>query len=293
MKIKKAFSLIELSIVILIVGIIIAGVTQSSRLVTRFKTSSANSLTDSSPVSGISGLVLWLETTKKESFDSSIDPSSSSNNAAINWYDNNPQSSKVLVTRGGTTNHAVLVENSPINSLPTLRFNGSSSFYTMPPVLSSATSNLTIYCVGMSFDTALVRNTIFGQFNSATGDTNHFLTLGIGNIIQYDEFNPSGGAATSAASTVSSNVPFIVSVVRSNRVPRIYRNGTLLVTGAAETYSGAEPISAEIGRRGGTINAHYFNGHIGEVIVFDRALTTEERTAIDSYLSKKWDIKLN
>ncbi len=34
---KKAFSLIELSIVILIIGILVAGVTQSSRLVLAMK----------------------------------------------------------------------------------------------------------------------------------------------------------------------------------------------------------------------------------------------------------------
>lgn len=293
MKIKKAFSLIELSIVILIVGIIIAGVTQSSRLVAQFKTSSANSLTNSSPVNGISDLVLWLETTKKESFDANVDPASSTNNVAINWYDNNPQSTKVLVTRGGATNHAVLVENSPINSLPTLRFNGSSSFYTMLPIFSSSESNLTIYCVGMSVNTSTVRNTIFGQYNSANSDTNHFFSINNTSTIIYDEFMPSSGATISAASTVPSNVPFIVSVVRRNRVPTIYMNGAFIITGPAEIYSGSEPDSAEIGRRGGTINSHYFNGFIGEIIIFDRALTTEERTAIDRYLSKKWNIKLN
>lgn len=38
---KKAFSLIELSIVILIIGILVTGVTQSSRLVRQMKIASA------------------------------------------------------------------------------------------------------------------------------------------------------------------------------------------------------------------------------------------------------------
>ncbi len=46
--IKTAFSLIELSIVILIVGIIIAGITQSSRLVELYRISSAKTQTQSS-----------------------------------------------------------------------------------------------------------------------------------------------------------------------------------------------------------------------------------------------------
>ena len=65
---KKAFSLIELSIVLLIIGILIAGVTQSSRLIEQFKLTSARSKTKSSPVNSITGLSMWLETTAIESF---------------------------------------------------------------------------------------------------------------------------------------------------------------------------------------------------------------------------------
>jgi len=49
-KIKTAFSLIELSIVILIIGILVAGVTQSSRLVRAIKLQTARSITNSSSI---------------------------------------------------------------------------------------------------------------------------------------------------------------------------------------------------------------------------------------------------
>lgn len=52
---KSAFSLIELSIVILIVGILIAGVTQSSRMVGKSRIKTAKTLTQSSPVGSIKG----------------------------------------------------------------------------------------------------------------------------------------------------------------------------------------------------------------------------------------------
>jgi prepilin-type N-terminal cleavage/methylation domain-containing protein len=44
-KLLKAFSLIELSIVILIIGIVVAGVTQSSRLVRQMRLASVKSMT--------------------------------------------------------------------------------------------------------------------------------------------------------------------------------------------------------------------------------------------------------
>ena len=59
---KKAFSLIELSIVILIIGILVAGVTQSSRLVSRMKQISVRSMTLNSPISSIKDLYAWYET---------------------------------------------------------------------------------------------------------------------------------------------------------------------------------------------------------------------------------------
>ena len=163
MKIKKAFSLIELSIVILIIGILIAGVIQASNLLSKFRISSANTLTESSPVNGIYGLVLWLETTKKESFDDSVDPSGSANKVE-NWYNINPQSYKTVATQSSAGSRAILVDKSPLNYLPALKFNGTSNFYTMSPVLTSSNPNLTIFAVGV-FLQASIRNAIFGQYS--------------------------------------------------------------------------------------------------------------------------------
>ena len=64
---KKAFSPIELSIVILIIGILIAGVTQSSRLIRQAKLKTAQTLT-----SGADGVTTWYD----------INPQSSSKNNA-------------------------------------------------------------------------------------------------------------------------------------------------------------------------------------------------------------------
>jgi type II secretory pathway pseudopilin PulG len=58
-----AFSLIELSIVVLIIGILIAGITQGSRLIQQSKIKTAQNQTTNSPVNSIPDLNLWLETT--------------------------------------------------------------------------------------------------------------------------------------------------------------------------------------------------------------------------------------
>ena len=65
---RLAFSLIELSIVILIISILVAGVTQSSRLVRMMRLSSAVQITNSSDVNSINDIVFWLEPTKDFAF---------------------------------------------------------------------------------------------------------------------------------------------------------------------------------------------------------------------------------
>jgi prepilin-type N-terminal cleavage/methylation domain-containing protein len=119
---KKAFSLIELSIVIVIVGIIIAGVTQSSKLLNKAALISAQTLTKSSPVAGIENLVLWLEPTLNESFGSNSLPDDSS--AVASWHDINPQTSfKNNAQQTVSDNKPLFIDNC-INSLPCIRFDG-------------------------------------------------------------------------------------------------------------------------------------------------------------------------
>jgi prepilin-type N-terminal cleavage/methylation domain-containing protein len=70
---NKAFSLVELAVVILIIGILVAAVSQGGKLVTKSKISAAKSKTASSPLLNNLDMVdLWLETSTSASFDDSI-----------------------------------------------------------------------------------------------------------------------------------------------------------------------------------------------------------------------------
>ena len=44
---------------------------------------------------------------------------------------------------------------------------------------------------------------------------------------------------------------------------------------------------------GDIVNGIYFNGYVGEIIIFDRVLKAEERTSVTSYLAKKWSVVVN
>lgn len=84
---KKAFSLIELSIVILIIGILIAGVTQGSRLVGAMRLASAKALTQSSPIASMRNLHSWYEATSEGSF---LEAETEDSTALTIWKDIGP-----------------------------------------------------------------------------------------------------------------------------------------------------------------------------------------------------------
>jgi prepilin-type N-terminal cleavage/methylation domain-containing protein len=144
MKKNSAFSLIEISIVILVIGILIAGITQSSRLVKESGLMSARSLTQSSPVSGIKDLMSWHETSLKTSFDSNaqIDGSTIST-----WYDNGKQST--------TQNNAIQIgvdDLKPLfkeyifdGAIPAVRFDGSNDYLSISREISEDFTIITVF----------------------------------------------------------------------------------------------------------------------------------------------------
>ena len=133
MKKNKAFSLVELSVVILIIGILIAGVTQSGRLIRQIKLSTARSLTSSSDVASIRDVTAWFESTTAGVFtdiNGNTDIDDKSKLRA--WRDVNPQKSisdKPIMTNGtavdGSSNNTepkYII--SGINGLPSVYFDG-------------------------------------------------------------------------------------------------------------------------------------------------------------------------
>ncbi len=106
---SKAFSLIELSIVILVIGVLIAGVIQGANMVKKSQLQTARNLTTSSPVSGVKDLMLWYET----SLESSFKTTEAADNTQISvWYDNNKQSmAKNNATQATSTNQPKFIEN--------------------------------------------------------------------------------------------------------------------------------------------------------------------------------------
>ncbi len=284
-KSKKAFSLIELSIVILIIGIIIAGVTQSSRLIARFYLQSARSLTQSSPVSSISDIVLWVETTLEGSF---IDNQAQDQARVSIWYDFNLQGRKNNPSSPDSVYYPTYIE-SCINSLPCLRMQ--SSFF-----IFDATK-----LIGIPYTVIIVeqrRGSDSSSYfiGSTAGGSDQGLILGYRSdtAITFATYANDYDATVSAYSTPT---PVIHVFSYTGATRTYYKNGasvTLNDLGGGTNI--AAPLAAyATGLIGAFIpaDAYYYNGDIGEVIIFAKSLKVEERKSIESYLSRKWRVTLS
>lgn len=281
---RQAFSLIELSIVILIIGILVAGVTQSSRLVRAIKLQSARSITLSSPVNSINNLIAWYETTSEKA----IDENEKQNNTEISrWFDINATSTlKNDAVQNNFVNRAKYIENA-INGLPVVRFDGVDDFFDFNGQILVGT-NYTIFIVEQrrtNNDTWFFGGTSFGY--------NMCLHLGYfngGTSIRHGHFAEDYDCANCFA-TYTTPIPRIhIFRFSMTEGKRYYLNSTSI---ASQNASQRNPLvsfnSAYIGKFGsGNLNAD-----IGEIIIFVSALNTEEMQSIIQYLGKKWAIKIN
>lgn len=84
----KAFSLVEISVVIVIIGILLVGISKSIDLYQDFKILNAKKITQNSIVPRINNLALWLETTSESSFSTT---NIKENDPIIEWRDINPR----------------------------------------------------------------------------------------------------------------------------------------------------------------------------------------------------------
>jgi prepilin-type N-terminal cleavage/methylation domain-containing protein len=120
-KYQKAFSLVELSMVILIIGILIAGVSQGIDLYEDFRINTAKTLTLNSRAGRVPDLVSWIETSMIDSFN---DAEEKDGLTLSNWYDINPMTVPNLkknFTQATAGSRPYYIKNVS-NGLPAVKF---------------------------------------------------------------------------------------------------------------------------------------------------------------------------
>jgi len=304
-KSRSAFSLIELSIVILIIGILIAGVSQSSRLVAKSRFSNARSLTQSASVASIKNLSLWIETTSEDSF---LDAEVEGDATVSTWNDINPQSSlKSNFAQSTDADKPLYTLNSAgnVSSLPTLKF--SSTDFMTSTNFGNILDSSSVFMVMKTPTTLTEGAPIFDKRTSGAADSTINIAVNLGSATTGWQYcDKTACHAPASGASISTGTPYVVSITytytpsQTNKsTAKFYKNGTIINAAVTSTTSTGPNTSATgslmIGKADKSAPAFFGTtaaGYIGELIIFDRALKDEERKSIEGYLGKKWGISV-
>jgi prepilin-type N-terminal cleavage/methylation domain-containing protein len=290
---KKAFSLVEISIVILVIGILIAGISKGVDLVYDMRLATARALTDKAPMFGIENLELWLETTSENSLATGT--GTSFTNVANppdkkeigRWNDINP-----TLINPNNKNHAVqgTLDNQPlyiqdgINGLPALLFDGSNDFFSYNGNFL-VNSDYTIFIVEARTSS---KNDNFFLAGSLSSQHNNLIIGYYGNVITHSNYN--SYRIDNSIPSYTYPIPRVHSFSFGKNFGKAsYINGGQKLTDASQKIPLASYTKSSIGNAYGSI---FYKGYIAEIIMFSKDLNDADRKLIEEYLIEKWRIKL-
>jgi prepilin-type N-terminal cleavage/methylation domain-containing protein len=284
---KLGFSLLELSISLIIISALMGAVLKGSELIGQAKLAAAGQKTANSPVFKINGLVLWLETSLSNSFLTSEMIDGGKISAWNDMSSSNPQLIN-NATQSVEANKPTYI-NDGINGLPSLQFNGT------PDV--SGNANFSYFQLTDGATLSLFGGNVFTAFivyNIDTAGTHYFIGHKDGDTrwrIYQDGFQSSQATGTF---TVASNIQTsnIISVIGSDSLVYQYQNGTAHGTIAKTSGSYLEDNAIWIG---GTQDGGIYSldGMMSEIILFNRNLSDQERKDVEQYLSDKYQIPVS
>jgi len=284
---KMGFSLLELSIVIIVIGLLVLGITKGSVIIAKAKIASAKALTNSSPAAITPDLVAWYEPVLDSSFNSAqvINGTTLTNANGGSWFDNSPLKGNNATTVTG----AITYRDSVINNLPAVRFGGS-----MTLAFNSSSLNQKDYTVFVVEQRGVATSGTVGRFLSLGGLATTPNSIGYSGALAIGDSN--GGSSSVPGYVVNSPVisTFLASNITggaSNTTRSVFVNGavgsTVGTNGSVITATASGLIGADI-----ATTASSYNGDIAEIIIYNRALKASERNDIQGYLSKKYGIKV-
>ncbi|NBV06446.1 MAG: type II secretion system protein [Proteobacteria bacterium] len=284
MKKNSAFSLIELSIVILAIAALLAGILQGKTIVTKARMRSAQNQTLQSPVAQISNLVAWWETTSERSFDSIERVNGST---ISTWYDINPNSVVAINATQSNSSYKPFYKTNIEGGLPMLNFVSGGDYLNIADgTVPYENSSYTIFIVGKFYSCSSICNILTS--GTATGSQlNAFQYSSSGNILNNWQ---SSNVSASKPGIVNTHIYTFIYYNISGIGRKIYVDGVRkVINGSIVTRAGGRSSNYI----GSTSSSTGLDGYLGEIIIFDRNLKIEERQGIEKYLSLKWGISLS
>ena len=296
MKSRKAFSLVEISIVIVIIGILIAGISKGMDLYADFKLTTARKLTLNSQVARIPDLALWLETTSEKSLQNASDSFSLSDGQNIkNWNDITPTNTQKFVATQATSSLQPFYKKDGIGGLPSVFFDAnttgtSGNGLSIPYSPHLNTPIFTIFIVTqpmeMTSGASAWGTIIMSRYTSSTA-TGYFLYK---NRDQYYDFLTGDGTNWHGINNtpVTFKKPIIATLKQEASTKKFYINSSLKGSSSlAMVTNRFNPLA--IGYEYSPLL--FYDGYTSEIIYYGRDLKDNERLAVENYLSQKYRIK--
>jgi len=281
---NSAFSLIELSIVFLVVAILIIGASQGYGLVKSARISNARSITAKSPISSTPDLLAWYETTSKDSFDQS----QISDGAQLTKWKDISRSSIIIgknileTTPKNTPSGNVIHSQSSINKLPAVKFSGSGKLSLDAFNQVGASSQATVFLVvKINVTDTTNYKTIFDGY-STSSDFSFSIKSNMAKV--------NAGAVNEQAFSFLNSGEYAIAIYFNGSSSKIFVNDTNSPIGNA--FNSGSNLLTGITLGADKSGNFGFNGFISEVAVFNRVVKSSERKEIFNYFSKKYKINI-
>lgn len=285
---NTAFSIVEISVVILIISLLLAGILNGTSLIGDASIATAQKLTTNADVNNMESLTLWLET----SFTSSLEAQGNKkveNDIKINrWKDNSPLKSPTKrfdFIQTASTNQPTYKED-VIDGLPMLYFTTANNLEFNNP----QNRNLSLADLMQNNQATIFIVCMFDKSASGAKLINFNNVVDFGYNANKIEMKFDSNNLIESADSLKQETLQMISAVKNTSNIEFYLNGnfrsnisssaTIADTNFSSNFSSTNKITV-----GG------FKGWLGEILVFNTALATKERQQVEQYLIKKWKIK--
>lgn len=296
-----AFSLIEISMVLVILGALIGFVTEAKDFIYKSRLTAARSQTQNAPIFDIPDLAHWYETSLPDSLEPAYKISGDripDETRIRTWYDRNEKLYNRADLEQDNVNFQPQYFSKVFNkTIPALRFFGGDDRMLSNEAFIKG-RDITFFSVAKR--ASYVRNS--GVFSALaigeTFDNNNVKSFRGFHEIDGNKMNSFRNGWGAQVDHPGDNIAYIASGMYhdGDKLSMNVNGGTYTTITLGAVQQGefdATRLSIACQWQNNANTAGCYNGYIAELIFYNRALTIEERKRIEKYLSLKYDIPVS
>jgi len=194
--------------------------------------------------------------------------------------------------KSGNGNNTTTIGGSPSYSSNFITLNGSSTYLVGPYV--NTTQTITMFVVAtVNFSLGSYGN-YYRLLSVGSTAANDYNSVAYASILHNPNTTQIGGYRNSVTNfgTVTTNTTFLIALVYDGTNTINYINGTSVSTaGSTGSFNTSSySIGRDVGNTDGGGSYTYWPGSVGEVIIYNAALASRQRQAVEGYLAWKWGI---